>query len=118
MIVQVYAIKTLEEAEMCLAVGVDHVGVVVGEHNRTPDELSFAQARPIFEVLPPTHPKLVLTVETDLNNIERMVGTLSPDILHLSGDITQLLPEDVQRLRRRFPQLQVMQAIPVTDATS
>jgi phosphoribosylanthranilate isomerase len=118
MIVQIYAIKTLEEAHLCLAAGVDHLGVVVGEHQQTPDKLSLAQAQTVFEVFPASYPKLALTVETDLNKIEPIVTALRPDILHLSGDITQLLPDDVQSLRRHFPYLRVMQAIPVTDITS
>ncbi len=118
MIVQIYSVTTPEDAYMCLAAGVDHIGVVVGEHHRTPDELSINEAHTVFEVLPPTHPKLALTVETDLNNIERMVEAVRPDILHLSGDITQLSPADVQKLRRRFTALQIMQAIPMVDATS
>ncbi len=118
MIVQIYAIKTPEEADICLSAGVGHIGVMVGEYNRTPDELSFDETHAVFEILSSTHPKLAATVETNLNNIERMVNAIEPDILHLSGEITQFLPEDVQKLRRRFPDLQIMQAIPMMDVTS
>ena len=87
MIVQIYALQTPEEAAMVAELGADHIGVVVGEHKRTPDEVDFAAARAIFAVVPAATVKVALTVTTDLAEIERMVRAVQPDILHLSSSI-------------------------------
>ena len=36
-----------------------------------------------------------------------------PDVLHLSGDIEGISPADIVRLKKRFPGLKIMQALPV-----
>jgi phosphoribosylanthranilate isomerase len=114
MLVQVYAVKTPEEACLCIECGVDRFGVVVGELGKTPDETNFEMTRRIFAATPPHYPKMALTVETDLEAIQEMVQATRPDILHLSGDITCLLPQGVAILRQNLPGIQIVQAIPVT----
>ncbi len=114
MIVQVYAIKTVEEAVQAMQAGADRFGVVVGEAGKTPDETGFEQTRRIFAATPPPYPKMALTVETDPDAIEAMVRATQPDMLHLSGDIRRLPVEAVQALRRRLPGVQIVQAIPVS----
>jgi phosphoribosylanthranilate isomerase len=114
MIIQLYSIRTVEEARLCLEAGVDHLGIVVGEQGRTPDETGFEQAKAVFAVLPGGVPRLALTVETDLDAIAAMVMAVAPDILHLSGDIAGLPLAGIHTLRRQFPGLRIMQAIPVT----
>ena len=39
MLVQIYAIKSIEEMQMCIDAGVDRFGIVVGEKGKTPQEL-------------------------------------------------------------------------------
>jgi phosphoribosylanthranilate isomerase len=114
MLVQVYAVKSLEEARLCIESGVDRFGVVVGEMGNTPDETNFKMTRRIFSSIPAKYPKMALTVETDLDSIETMVHATQPDILHLSGDIARLPPGDVALLRQRLPGVQIVQAIPVS----
>lgn len=113
-LVQIYAIKTVEEAQQAMQAGVDRFGVVVGEAGKTPDETGFEQTRLIFAATPAPYPKMALTVETDLDAIEAMVRATLPDILHLSGDIRRLPVAGVQALRRRLPSVQIVQAIPVS----
>lgn len=114
MLVQVYAIKTIQEAQLCIDAGVDRFGVVVGEAGKTPDETSHAQTRVIFQATPPSYPKMALTVETEIGAIEHMVRETDAEILHLSGDITKLPPQGVQKLRKSLPDVQIVQAIPVS----
>jgi len=114
MLVQIYAIKTIEEAQMCINAGADRFGVVVGEQGKTPDETNHSQTRKIFDALPPPYPKMALTVETDLDAIEEMVRATQAEILHLSGDITKLPPGGVRALRKRLPGVEIVQAIPVS----
>ncbi|MCK4898985.1 MAG: phosphoribosylanthranilate isomerase [Anaerolineales bacterium] len=114
MLVQIYAIKTIEEAQMCINAGADRFGVVVGEQGKTPDETNHAQTRKIFEATPPPYPKMALTVETEVEAIEAMVRGTGAEILHLSGDINKLPPEGVLKLRKHLPGVQIVQAIPVS----
>lgn len=114
MLVQIYAIKTIQEVQLCIDAGADRFGVVVGEAGKTPDETNHAQARVIFQATPPAYPKMALTVETEIDAIEKMVRETGAEILHLSGDIHKLPPEGVQKLRDDLPGVQVVQAIPVS----
>lgn len=118
MIVQIYAIKTIEEARMCIDAGVDRFGVVVGENAKTPDETNYAQTRVIFDSTPTPYPRMALTVETDLVPIEEMVRETGAEILHLSGDINELPPSGVAELRGRLPGIKIVQAIPVSSPKS
>ncbi|MCC6906066.1 MAG: phosphoribosylanthranilate isomerase [Anaerolineae bacterium] len=113
MIIQIYAIKTVEEAWAVAAAGVEHLGVVIGESGKTPDEVSFARARELFAAIPAPHVKIGLTVETAIEPIVEMALATRPDVLHLSGEIHALPPEGVRTLRERLPGLPIMQAIPV-----
>ena len=112
--VQIYAMKTPEEARLTLEAGADMLGVVVGLHERTPDEVNFEQAQRIFAAIPPTCTRVGLTIETRLDTIIQMAEATEPDILHLSGPIDKLPPDRVADLRRRLPGLPIMQALPVT----
>ena len=114
MLVQIYAIKTIQEAKICIDARADRFGVVVGEAGKTPDETDHAQTRVIFQATPPAYPKMALTVETEIGAIEHMVQETGAEILHLSGDIHKLPPEGVQKLRKDLPGVQIVQAIPVS----
>jgi phosphoribosylanthranilate isomerase len=114
MLVQIYAIKTIQEAQICIDAGADRFGVVVGEAGKTPDETNHAQTRVIFQATPPAYPRMALTVETETGAIESMVRETGAEILHLSGDISKLPPEGVQKLRKALPGVQIVQAIPVS----
>jgi phosphoribosylanthranilate isomerase len=114
MLVQIYAIKTIEEAQMCINAGADRFGVVVGEVGKTPDETNHAQTRQIFEATPSHYQKMALTVETEVETIAAMVRETGAEILHLSGDIGKLPPDGVLRLRKDLPGVQIVQAIPVS----
>lgn len=118
MLVQFYAIKTIEEAQQAMQAGADRFGVVVGEAGKTPDETNFEQTSRIFAATPPPFSKMALTVETDIDAIEAMVRATGPDILHLSGDIRRLPVAGVRALRERLPGIQIVQAIPVSGPSA
>ena len=95
-IIQIYGIRTTEDARMVVEQGAHHIGVSYGKIKRTPGQLTCEQAKQIFEGVQPENLKEVL-----------------PDVLHLSGDIEGISPLEVQELKNRFPGLKIMQAIPV-----
>ena len=85
---------------MVIDMGGEHIGVSYGKIKRTPGQLDCERAREIFEGVQPQAVRIGLR--------EAM-----PDVLHLSGDIEGISPAEVAELKSRFPELKIMQAIPV-----
>lgn len=98
---------------MVIAAGGHHIGVSFGKIKRTPGQLSCEKAREIFEGVQPQAVRIGLTVAEDIDEITANLREVLPDVLHLSGDIDGISPAGVAELRRRFPALRIMQAIPV-----
>jgi phosphoribosylanthranilate isomerase len=113
-IVQVFAIKSIQEMQMCIDAGLDRWGLEVGKKGIMPSEMSFEKTREIFAATPSNYPKMALSIETDIEALVEIVSETRPDLLHLCGDIRQLPPEGVSELRKRIPGVGIIQAIPVT----
>lgn len=113
MIVQIYGIRTVEDARMVVDFGVEHIGVSYGHVKHTPGQLTCEQAKEIFAGVQPEAVRIGLTCSTDIDEISEDLRAAMPDVLHLSGDIDGISPEQVAELRGRFPGLKIMQAIPV-----
>ena len=112
-IIQIYGIRTVEDARMVIDLGGHHIGVSYGKIKRTPGQLTCEGAKEIFEGVQTEAVKIGLTVAEDIEEITENLKEVLPDVLHLSGDIEGVTPEQVQELRNRFPELKIMQAIPV-----
>lgn len=112
-IVQIYGIRTVEDARMVIDMGGHHIGVSYGKIKRTPGQLTCEKAKEIFEGVQPEAVKVGLTIAEDIDEITENLNFVCPDVLHLSGDIEGITPAQVQELRDRFPGLKIMQAIPV-----
>jgi phosphoribosylanthranilate isomerase len=113
--VQLYSIKTPGDAALCVAAGVDLIGIAPGERGRLKDEVDFARARAIFAAVPAGAGPLrvALTVADDPDEIAEMVQAVAPDVVHLCGDIGRMPPARVAALRARLTPVKIMQAIPV-----
>ena len=112
-IIQIYGIRTVEDARMVVEMGGHHLGVSYGKIKRTPGQLSCERAREIFEGVQPEAVRIGLTVSEDIDEITEDLKEAMPDVMHLSGDIEGITPAQVQELKNRFPGLKIMQAIPV-----
>jgi len=113
MIIQIYGIRTVEDARMVIAAGCHHIGVSYGKIKRTPGQLTCETAKDIFDHVQPQAVRVGLTTSEDIDEITENLNITMPDVLHLSGNIEGISPEQVQELRNRFPRLKIMQAIPV-----
>jgi phosphoribosylanthranilate isomerase len=118
MIIQIYGIRTVEDARMVIDLGGHHIGVSYGKIKRTPGQLTCAKAKEIFEGVQPEAVKIGLTVSENIDEITADLNEVLPDVLHLSGNIEGITPEEVQELRNRFPGLKIMQALPVLVGVS
>lgn len=112
--IQIYGIRTVEDARMVIDLGAHHIGVSYGKIKRTPGQVSCEEAKEVFENVQPHAVKVGLTVSVDIDEITEDLSVVVPDVLHLSGDIDGIKPSEVRELKRRFPGLKIMQAIPVT----
>src|ERR687892_3608 len=85
MLVQIYEIQNAAEARALEAVGVDHIGVLVGQ-GRYARELRPAQARRIFDAITRAR-KVALSLADDLEEVSEVMAQTVPDILHRGGDL-------------------------------
>src|SRR5262245_46894725 len=100
MLVQIYETSSPEEAEALAPLGVDHVGVLVGDGSLQREQ-SIEAAQGILSAVPPPSKGSALCLSADLNLIEQIVLAVNPSILHLGASTSLLRPEHVQRLKRK-----------------
>ena len=112
-ITQIYGCEKIKDAQIAAALGVDHIGCGYGEIAHLPHQKNCAQAKEFFDALPKNIVRVGLTIATDVDEIIHDLTLFEPDVFHLSGDIRDISPEGVQRIRDHFPNLKIMQAIPV-----
>ena len=117
MLVQIFEVQTPEEGVALTGLGVDHIGVLVGE-GAFPRELSTAQASAIFAALPPRAKRVALSLAADLEEVVRVVSQTRPDIVQLQAAIEEFSVAMARTLKAQFPEVLIMRAIPIVDATS
>jgi len=111
--VQIYTMQSAAEAVAVASLDVDHVGVTPSRRG-LPGEVDEATAADICAALRGHATSVALSVETDVETVQRMVATVQPDILHLCGPPGEMDPATVVDLRRALPGVGIMQAIAVT----
>jgi phosphoribosylanthranilate isomerase len=113
MLTQIYEVSSPAEASALCELGVDHIGILLGEGS-FPREQSLASAAAIRAAVrrPSVVCALFLTADTD--RIVAMARALAPDILHLGAAPELLSPQDCALLRELLPAVLLMRSIPVT----
>jgi len=117
MLVQIFEVQTPDEAAALVRLGVDHIGVLVGD-GVFPRELSVAQAKEIFAVVPAGKKRVALSLSADLEEVARVVQETRPDIVQVQAAIDDFSVAMTRALKTRFPQVPIMRAIPVIDEAS
>jgi phosphoribosylanthranilate isomerase len=117
MIVQIYEVTTPAEARALGAMGVDHIGVLVGDGS-FPREQTIEKAREIFAAIPEGSKASALSLSHDVDLIVRLTAALLPDILHLGAAPQHLSSAQLQTLKAEFPQVSLMRSIAVVDESS
>jgi phosphoribosylanthranilate isomerase len=117
MLTQIYEISTEDEARAISALGIDHVGVLVGD-GRFPRELSLEAAMSVAQAIAPPSKLSALFLSPDIGMIESWVAKLQPAILHLGASAELLGPADVADLKTRLPGLAIMRSVPVVSEES
>ncbi len=117
MLVQIYEVSKIEEAKRLADLGVDHIGVLVGK-GQFPRELSYQAANEIFGSLPKGTKRVALTLAENLNEISEFLKEVKCDILHIGTYLEKVSPQETQKLKKEFPNVKIMRAIPVIDEKS
>ena len=117
MIVQIYEVTSIAEARALSAMGVDHIGVLVGDGS-FPREQTIETAREIFAALPAKSKASALSLSHDVDLVVRLTAALQPDILHLGAPAQHFSPAELRTLKAEFPKVTLMRSIPVVDDSS
>lgn len=117
MLIQIYEVSSPEEAHALGELGVDHIGVLVGD-GAFPREQRLDRARLILSEVPSTSRRVALSLSADLRLIEKIIAELKPDIMHLGASTELLTPLAVKDLKARTETVPIMRSIPVTDEAS
>jgi len=117
MVVQIYEVTTPAAARTLGEMGVDHIGVLIGDGS-FPREQTIEKAREIFAAIPAGSRASALSLSHDLDLIVRITTALMPDILHLGAAPQHLSPAQVRTLKTGFPQVALMRSILVVDESS
>jgi phosphoribosylanthranilate isomerase len=117
MLVQIFEVQTPEEAAALVRLGVDHIGVLVGD-GAFPRELSITQTNAIFAAVPAGHKRVALSLSADLEQVARVVGETKPNIVQLQAEVDDFPVGMTRALKARFPRTPIIRAIPVIDETS
>jgi phosphoribosylanthranilate isomerase len=119
MIVQIYAVTSVEQALTMASLGVDHVGFVAGRYNQVHAEVSFDRAREMVDALRDRATSSALTMSTEPAEIIRMARAVQPDIVHISSDTEAVSAATLQQVCQALPtSMALMKAIDVTGPES
>lgn len=128
MIIQIYEIQTLKEAQIVVDLGVDHVGSVLISEQQWQDQALKAAVR-LIQSSGRKSSMIPLFGQVDI--ISEAVDFYQPDILHFcetlalgpehSGELAAIVHRQ-QVIRQRYPELEIMRSIPIgrpgqTDVT-
>ena len=117
MLTQIYEVSTPEEARFISKMGVDHIGILVG-NGEFPRELSIEMAAEVAAAVLPSSKVSALFLTSDLSVVEKCAGELSPAIIHLGAAPELLSPGDVAALKSALPDALIMRSVPVVDEAS
>src|SRR5262244_2492426 len=102
MLVQIYEVQTPEEAIALARLGVDHIGVLVG-NGAFPRELPAERANAIFAAPPLTAKRVALSLSADLEEVARVIEETRPDIIHLGAAVELFSVAHTRALKTEFP---------------
>jgi len=114
---QIYEVSDPAEASAISSIGVDHVGVLVGD-GEFPREQMLGAAERIAAAIRPPSKFSALFLTHDLNLIEAWAHRLRPDIVHLGAAPELLIPPQVLKLKESLAGALVMRSIPVSGEES
>ena len=117
MLTQIYEVTIAQEAAAISEMGVDHIGVLVGDGS-FPREQSVTSAVEIAASIRRPSKLSALFLTSDLDYVVRAIRELEPAIVHLGAAPELVTPEHVLELKRVVPATLVMRSVPVVGLES
>jgi phosphoribosylanthranilate isomerase len=117
MLTQIYEVTSAQEAAAISEMGVDHIGVLIGDGS-FPREQSVTSAVEIAASIRRPSKLCALFLSSDLAYVVRAIRELAPAIVHLGAAAELVTPEHVLDLRRGVPGILVMRSVPVVGLES
>jgi phosphoribosylanthranilate isomerase len=117
MLVHIYEVQTPEEATALAQLGVDHIGVLVGD-GVFPREITAAQARTIFAAVSGENKRVALSLSAELQEVRQVIEQTRPDIIHIGAAVELFSVTDAQSIKTQFPWVQLMRSIPIVNDAS
>ena len=117
MLIQIYEISSAQEAAALCRMGVEHIGVLVGDGS-FPRELSVASALEIAASVGSPSRLCALFLSADIARVGEAVRRLQPSIVHLGAAPDLLGPEQVLALKHAIGDFPIMRSVPVTGLES
>jgi phosphoribosylanthranilate isomerase len=117
MLIQIYEVSTPHEARSISAIGIDHIGVLVGD-GEFPRELSVEAAASVAAAIPIGSKFSALFLTSNITLIEAWARELHPAIVHLGAAPELLSPDDVVALKNNLPGMLIMRSVPVVGEES
>ena len=117
MLTQIYEVATPAEARANSAIGVDHIGILVGD-GEFPRELPVGTAKEVAAAIAVGSKCCALFLTARLGLIEAWARDLRPDIVHLGAAAELLSPGDAQTLKSKLPGMPIMRSVPVNGPES
>ncbi|HZA01770.1 MAG TPA: phosphoribosylanthranilate isomerase [Hyphomicrobiaceae bacterium] len=114
---QIYEVSSAEEARAISNIGVDHVGVLVGD-GQFPREQPVAAAEEIAAAIVPPSKLSALFLTDSISLIAEWVRRLRPQIVHLGAAPELLPPSQVAKLKESLPGSLIMRSVPVSGEES
>lgn len=108
--IQIY-IAHRDDVQICLAVGVDLVGVVADPLKHTPSSLDFEEVRRVFSLIPDGVKKIALSMESSSEAFLRTVEAVKPDVLHIACSLSKLSVEQLLTLKPKMGETELMLAV-------
>jgi len=118
MIIQIYAMVSLDDARRMAELGVDHIGFLVGEKEGN-TVISRDLAKRICEALPNKTKvmmpilDLMMPMRDLTKKIIELAKEIKPDILHISSESFGV--EELEEIKRALPEIKLMRSIAVDD---
>ena len=117
MLTQIYEVSSAAEAAAISAMGVDHVGVLVGDGS-FPREQQPARAIEIAAAIAAPSRFCALFLSADVAYIARVARELKPSIVHLGAAPELLTPEHAAQLKPLLADMPIMRSVPVVGPES
>ena len=113
--VKVCGIRREEDAVLAAELGADAIGLLVGQQHPSPDFISEQSAAGIARMLPSKTKAVLVTHVPDVDEIERLLRETEIATVQLHSEI---LPDAVQELKARLPNLTVIKSVHVVSDES